>query len=241
MNKCFAYIRTSTDKQEADRQRHVIEEYLTQNEQRCDEVSWYSDDGVSGSYHPDMRPGLRECIRDAKRAKGTIIVSDLERFSRTMWQTLQFWEETVKYGKVDFIVCNDPTISDDGMALQFKAMFSQMEREKIAERTKQMMRRIQFEIDNKGSYTTRQGTTITKLGNPDEIALAGARTVSAAVLSKKADDYAEHMRPLIEHMRARDLTYRQMADELNARGEKTRRGGMWHASTVGNIIKRLER
>jgi hypothetical protein len=46
---------------------------------------------------------------------------------------------------------------------------------------------------------------------------------------------------VIEDIRAGGATsLRTMADEMNARGILTRRGGRWHVSTVLNLLARLE-
>ena len=47
---------------------------------------------------------------------------------------------------------------------------------------------------------------------------------------------------MVGHIRAGgETSLRAMADELNTRGIRTRRGGRWHVSTVKNLMERLDR
>jgi hypothetical protein len=45
---------------------------------------------------------------------------------------------------------------------------------------------------------------------------------------------------LIRRNAAAGMTYKMIADELNSHGTQTARGGIWHASTVCNVLKRMQ-
>ncbi len=234
----FAYVRVSTDKQDTINNRHIIEKWLNGGDHK---VKWYEDSGYSGSIALRERPGLHQCIKDAKAAKGTIIVATLDRFGRKAWETLQFFDQVVAKGKVKFVCCDDPTISEDKMRLHMKAMFAEFEREKIQERTKKALDRINQEIAEKGSYITKEGKTITQLGGNKN--MDKARAASSQKVQSKADYFADMMRPVILDLLRRGFTFRDMADYLEAKSVMypTQRGGKWGASTVYNLVKRIRK
>jgi hypothetical protein len=56
----------------------------------------------------------------------------------------------------------------------------------------------------------------------------------------KADQHAANVLPVIRQIAARGASLRQIADELNTRGIKTARAGLWYAATVRNVMAREE-
>ena len=83
-----------------------------------------------------------------------------------------------------------------------------------------------------------------KLGNPNGAAALrragkGAVALRATVVAN-ADRHALDLAPVLEELRAQGVTsLRGIAAELNARGMRTRRGGQWQVSNVGNLLRRL--
>ena len=230
----FAYVRVSTDSQDLERQKKEILDYLNGGNHT---IKWY-EDYLSGALPPEQRDGLMGCIRDAKKVRGTIIVADLDRFSRSMWQTLKFFDTTIKTGKCKLVVVSDPMISEDSLMLQMRSIIAEAERDKIAFRTKSKLDLIKSEIGRDGYYVTEAGNKITRLG-PDEAALEKAREEANKIVAQQADKFAEHMSPLLSHFVKQGLSFREIAESLNKRGEPTRRGGQWYASTISNLIRRL--
>ena len=104
-----AYVRVSTDTQDVARQENEIKKWLGDTDHQ---VIWFKEQGVSGKVAPEKRPELSKCIDTARATKGTLIVADLDRFSRTDWHTLKFFDQTLKRGKIKLIVVNDHTISE---------------------------------------------------------------------------------------------------------------------------------
>jgi hypothetical protein len=60
----------------------------------------------------------------------------------------------------------------------------------------------------------------------------------AARNAQKADQHAANVLPIIRQIAAGGAPLRRIADELNARGVKTARGGFWYAATVRNLTAR---
>ena len=215
-------------------------------------VVWFKEEGISGKIAPEHRPKLNECIETAKAMNGTIIVADLDRFSRTTWHTLKFFETILKKNAVKLVVCNDPTISENKQNFYMKAMFADFERDKISERTKSGLARIKNELREKGSMTSSKGKRMTKLGIHDE--MDKARASASEVVKTIADNFAMKIKPTIEKRLKAGDSYREIARELNELGVKTARqikdqsstktdnsSVKWHASSVRNIAKRLEK
>ena len=245
----FAYVRVSTDDQDVARQEMEILKWLNGGNHS---VVWFKEEGISGKIAPEHRPKLNECIETAKAMNGTIIVADLDRFSRTTWHTLKFFETILKKNAVKLVVCNDPTISENKQNFYMKAMFADFERDKISERTKSGLARIKKELRQKGSMTSSNGNRITKLGIHDE--MDKARASASEVVKTIADNFAMKIKPTIEKRLKAGDSYREIARELNELGVKTARqikdqsstktdnsSVKWHASSVRNIAKRLEK
>ena len=51
--------------------------------------------------------------------------------------------------------------------------------------------------------------------------------------------HAANVLPIIRQIAAGGASLRNIADELNARGIKTARGGLWYAGTVRNMLTRV--
>jgi len=60
----------------------------------------------------------------------------------------------------------------------------------------------------------------------------------AAVNKARALTHAANVLPVIRQIAVSGASLRQIADELNTRGIKTARGGLWYAGTVRNILAR---
>ena len=83
-----------------------------------------------------------------------------------------------------------------------------------------------------------------KLGNPNEAAAlqrAGKGAVALrARVSANADGFAADLADVIGDIRAAGQTsLRAIAEELTARGIRTRRGGVWSVSNVKALFERL--
>ena len=83
-----------------------------------------------------------------------------------------------------------------------------------------------------------------KLGNPNGAAAlrrAGEGGVALrAAVARNAERHARDLAPVVADIQASGKSsLGAIADELNARGMLTRRGGRWHKSTVMNLLERL--
>lgn len=233
-----AYVRVSTDKQDVENQVHAIKQYLNGGDF---EVSWFKEKGASGANTNTKvpfknRPVLREAIECCRKNNATLIVYSLSRFSRTMWETTHFFETEISRRKFKLIVVDNPMI--DHRMIGFYANMNAIERENIRERTQKSMNRIKSIIAENGYYVSRQGRKIEKLGIHPLLKEAGQKGAMRNKL--KANEFTKNIMPIILDMRDnREMGYREIARELNRRGEPTfKNGATWHASAISNLIKR---
>tara|TARA_R100001126_G_scaffold94882_1_gene66142 strand:- start:1961 stop:2731 length:771 start_codon:yes stop_codon:yes gene_type:complete len=235
----IAYVRVSTNKQETERDKKDIRDFLNGGDHT---VEWF-EENISGKVHPDKRPVLKEAMDAAKKKKATVIVSSISRLFRTAWHGLQFFEQHVETGKVNLIVCDDPMLSADPkqnkLVLAIKVAMAQDMREKISLNTKSALGRINEVIEDKGHYTTKSGKKITQLGIHSN--MEDAREKGHEAIQEEADAFAERMRPVIVDLVKQGYSLREMASYLNNHTDmyKTRRGGKWGPSNVSNLVKRI--
>ena len=129
-----------------------------------------------------------------------------------------------------FIACDMPEAND--LTVGIMALVAEAEREAISRRTKEAL-----------AVAKARGV---KLGNPNGAeslrrAGKGGMALRAAV-SANADAHALDLASVIAGIRSEGPTsLRSLAEELNARGMRTRRGGRWHVSNVRNLLRRLAR
>ncbi|WP_226925755.1 recombinase family protein [Meridianimarinicoccus sp. MJW13] len=171
------------------------------------------------------RPELDKALQLARVTGATLVIARLDRLSRNAAFLLTLQGSGVRFLAVDMPEANDLTVG-------IMALVAQQEREAISRRTKEAL-----------AAAKARGV---RLGNPNgAAALRRAGKGGAhlrATVRANADTFAEGLAEVVNDIRAQGHTsLRAMARELNRRGIRTRRGGHWHASTVRNLVKRIER
>jgi len=74
-----------------------------------------------------------------------------------------------------------------------------------------------------------------KLGSPD---LTIARAKASASLREQARERRAEVLPIIRQIRKDgNHTFQEIANQLNKRNVPTARGGIWHATSVRNVMK----
>lgn len=134
------YIRVSTQEQ-AD-EGYSIEEQKKRLLSFCDAKNWtiykiYIDPGYSGSNL--NRPAIQELIKDAEHHYfDMVLIYKLDRLSRSQKDTMHLLEDVFLKNKVDLVAMSESfdTSSPLGVAMVgILAVFAQLERENIKERT----------------------------------------------------------------------------------------------------------
>ena len=172
----------------------------------------------------DDRPELAKALHRAKVTGATLVVAKLDRLSRNVAFLAALQESSVKFIAADMPEANELTV-------HIMAAVAQAERKAISKRTTEALQAAKA----RGQH----------LGKPNGAAALrrAQRGTIAAVEAVKdgAADRADQLRPVVEDMRARGITsLTGLAAALNDGGMVTARGGRWYASSVRNLLARLD-
>lgn len=140
MERIAIYYRVSTDKQDLDSQKIVIERWLSELVKQPKHVYTIRDEGMSGKN--ENRPGYKELLQLALSKKiDTIVVYRLDRLSRNATVAIKTLLELDEYG-VGFISVTQPVLNL-GHANPFRrtmlaafAEIAEIERETIVARVR---------------------------------------------------------------------------------------------------------
>ncbi|MCO6458559.1 MAG: recombinase family protein [Pirellulaceae bacterium] len=171
------------------------------------------------------RPELTKAIAHAKRARAVLVVAKLDRLARNVAFTSALLESGV-----EFLACDNPHANR--LTLHILAAVAEDEARRISERTKDAL-----------AAAKRRGV---KLGasRPEcrnltvEARRRGAKA-GAAVVRRQADEAYADLVEFVASLRPA-FSYQQIADILNMRGERTRRGKVWTDVGVMRLHRRLE-
>jgi DNA invertase Pin-like site-specific DNA recombinase len=221
MERAIAYLRVSTRQQQRSglgivAQRAAIGRFAETESLRISGEFVEFESG-KGSDALDRRPQLAAALAAAKASKCSVVVAKLDRLSRDVAFVAGLMAQ-----RVPFIVAELGRDADPFM-LHLYAALAEKERRLIAERTKSAL-----------AAKKAAGAT---LGNPTNLGHAGS--LGRASLARTADEFASGLLPVLEAIRSTGaITLASMAIELNRRGIRSARGGMWHRSSVANLLHR---
>lgn len=217
MQRFVVYTRVSTKKQGKsglglEAQERDIQLFLESYSEVPWEVIGRFQDVESGKRSD--RPELERAMSLAKAEGATLLVAKLDRLSRSVAFIAQLLEDK----KLNFRVASMPYA--DKFQLHIYAVLAEQERDFISQRTKAALqaakaRGVRLGGHREGHRAHHEATR----QNADNTALRVSQTLTAR--------------------REAGATYQAIADELNALGVQTARGGQWHATTVRNYEKRL--
>jgi DNA invertase Pin-like site-specific DNA recombinase len=133
--KVIGYIRVSTDKQDADKQQHLLLEYAQQHKLLIDEFI---------TVEISSRKNTKERRIDELKAKlqpgDMLLVAELSRLGRNMLETLNIINE-LSQNEVKLVFVRQPELSTTGphtkLLLAIYSYFAEAERDFISVRTKQ--------------------------------------------------------------------------------------------------------
>lgn len=221
MRPIISYLRVSTGKQGKsglgiDAQRAAIARFATAEGLEV-LTEFVEVETGKGSGAIDRRPRLAEALAKARKAKAPVVVAKLCRLSRDV-----AFISGLMAQRVPFIVAELGADADPFM-LHIYAALAEKERALIADRTRAAL-----------AQKKAQGTV---LGNRTNLPDAQAKGV--ATNRKAADAFASNVLPIIRQIQTTGATTnRAIATALNDRGVRTARGGLWHDSTVRNLLAR---
>lgn len=235
-----AYMRVSTDGQDVATQEHGIKAYLNGGSHN---LKWFKEEGVSSGTDWHQRHELHACLDHCRKTDATMVIYSVSRMSRRTWETLRFLEQEVKTGHIKLVVVDNPNLDHNTIGLL--SAVAEMERTQIKARTKMALDRIKSEIAEKGSYVAKSGRTITKLGVHDRLADAGKAGNEANRAAGACR--ANGVYPIMDSLREKGLSYREIARELDKMGVPSPRRQQnpdlakktgWHPTSVRNYFLR---
>lgn len=221
--KVVAYYRVSTAAQGRsglglDAQRQSVASFC--RGRSCEVLGEYVE--VESGKRND-RPELAKALHHAKVTGATLVVAKMDRLSRNAAFLL-----TLRDSGAKLVAADNPDVND--MTVGILAVVAEEERKAISARTKAALQAAKARN--------------VRLGNPNGAEAASTRRTrhqaALKALRSAADRHAADLLPVIEELRREGRqSLRQLASALNERHFRTPRGGVWHPTSVKNLLKRV--
>lgn len=218
--KAVGYIRVSTDEQASegvslDNQRKRIEAFCVAKDWTL--VNVYEDVGKSGK---DLdRDGVQKLIKDSgKGVFNAVVVYKVDRISRRQRDLWYLIDDVFEANGIGFVSVNEPfdTTSAIGKAcLGMIGVFAQLERDLIAERTKDALKYKKEKGDYLGTVPLGYDIVDGELQEKEE-------EIAIVKYAKK--------------LRSGGYSLGKIAETFNDEDVSTKRGGRWHKSTVRYLL-----
>jgi DNA invertase Pin-like site-specific DNA recombinase len=221
--KVIGYVRVSTEEQaregiSLEAQRHKITAWA---EALDGELLFIAEDaGISGK-HIRNRDGLRRAIEATCTEQAALVVYSLSRLSRSTRDTLMVADKLDKAG-ADLVSLSeriDTTTAAGKMVFRMLAVLTEFERDQISERTSAILqhKKAKGEVYSPIPFGFRQ--------EGDKL-----------LIDEEEQDVIRH----IKELKMKGLSLRRIAAKLNKQGTPAKRGGVWYASSVREMVNREE-
>ena len=213
-----AYYRVSTQRQGdtgygLDAQKRKVPEHLNGGKWKLLQEFTEIESGRN-----NRRVQFKEALKLCKKTGAKLVVAKLDRLSRNL-----LFLVTLMESGVEFECCDMPDANK--LTLHVLGAVAENESTRVRERTKLALAEAKI-----------RGV---QLGNPHTDIRLKAGRKGNRVQRNEANDFAKEILPLIDGIKASGLaSLKDISQALNARGVTTQRGGVWHPSTVSNILKR---
>jgi len=214
-----AYLRVSTDRQGKsglglEAQRKAVADHVAGK----GEITAEYVEVESGKKND--RPQLARALAEARRIGAVLLIAKLDRLARNVAFIANLLEAGVEIAAADMPEANR-------FLLHVMAAVAEHEGRAISDRTRAALAAA------KARGVALGWSMPGRAGEQRHAARKGA-----ARNALKADQHAANVMPMVWQIAGRGASLRQIATELNERGIKTARGGLWHAGTVRNIMAR---
>ena len=220
--KFISYLRVSTAKQGVsglglEAQRKAVTDYLNGGN-----WSLLAEFVEVESGKKNDRPELNKALAHCKLTGATLVIAKLDRLSRNAHFLLGLQE-----AGVHFIAADMPTANE--LSVGIMALVAQEERKAISARTKAALaaakeRGVMLGCPKGAAHLRQYGNEL-----------------GVEAVKRNADDRALRLANLINEIQAKGTTsLKGIATELNRMGVATARGGVWHASSVKNLVDRIK-
>ncbi len=215
LDQFVTYYRVSTQRQGAsglglDAQRQTVAQYLS-GAHRATVGSFTEVETGKGANALSKRPQLRLALELCKKTGATLLIAKLDRLARNV----HFVSGLIETG-VDFIAADMPNANK--VMIQMHAVMSEWERDQISERTRAALAAAKA----RGVVLGATGPANLKTCNDQR--------------QRKAQEFRERVRPVLDGMKAQGLTRRAMVHRLNDLGIKAPMGGAWSLGQVQRLL-----
>lgn len=139
MAKIWAYLRVSTDKQETEKNKSEINDFVARN--GIGAVDYWVEEVVSGK--KDIGGRRLGDTFSAMKKGDSLIVPELSRISRNSFEAISFFESMRKKGCV-FYSCKESDLNiygdwSESLMVMLRAAFAEQEANMISQRTRQAL------------------------------------------------------------------------------------------------------
>lgn len=221
--KAVFYIRVSTQDQATEgvsleAQLSKLQSWATLND--AEVIGTFEDAGLSGTRSD--RPGLAAAMDTACRHKAALVVYSLSRLSRSTSDTIALAAKLDKSGAelVSLSEKIDTSSASGKMIFRLMSVLNEFERDQIAERTSNALAHKKSKGELVGSVPF-------------------GYTLAADGITLEENPSQQEALVLISKLRAKGLSLRQIAQELEALGVPTAKGNSnWTHTAVNRIVSR---
>lgn len=218
-----AYFRVSTKRQSLglDAQENAVNRYLNGGSWT---IAASFTEKESGTSRGNDRPQLAKALHACRVRKCKLIVANVSRLTRSP----AFLNTLIESG-VEVCFADMPSIEGPvgKFVLQQMVNVAELEAGLIQQRTKAALQAAKANGTKLGGFRGVQTLDADK------------RARASAVVTKRANQWAEDVRVEIDAVRASGITsLGKIAEALNEKGIRTARAGRWQATTVARAIAR---
>ena len=206
-------------------------------------IDWHKEIKSARRRDAEDRTELKRCVKWCRANNAVFAISSAADLFTKRWQALTWLKHQVEMHDMRIMVADDPTISKGSIHVLSAA--ADVQRHRIAAKSRAALDDIKAKLAMDGSFTSKGGRKITRLGIHDKLSEAGTKgNQTQAELARERDD---EVWPIIKQCLGQGLGYAGTARQLNAMGVETPSArarhdrettGEWYASTVRNIALR---
>jgi DNA invertase Pin-like site-specific DNA recombinase len=225
LQPAIGYVRVSTARQGhsglgLEAQQEAIRSFAAA--ENFEVIRWVTEVETGGGADAlDRRPKLAEALRAARKGQCPVLVSKLDRLSRSVAFISGLMTE-----RVEFIV-TELGRQAEAFTLHLFAALAEKERELISQRTKAGLRAAK-----------RRGRMLGARAQSRTAILKASRK-GAEAMQQQAAERAEALRWSVEAALREGRSLRKAADLLNRKGIASPGGGRWVASNLLTAVRRL--
>lgn len=206
-------------------------------------INWNKEIKSARRRDAEDRTELKRCVKWCRANNAVFAISSASDLFTKRWQALTWLKHQVEMHDMRIMVADDPTISKG--SIHVLSASADVQRHRIAAKSRAALDDIKAKLAMDGSFTSKGGRKITRLGIHDKLSEAGTKgNQTQAELARERDD---EVWPIIKQCLGQGLGYAGTARHLNAMGVETPSArarhdrettGEWYASTVRNIALR---